>query len=61
MKTYPSVIRTEYVYALLGEKDVSKAEKMLELFEKCAKTYPYASDIESEREFIEIAKNRGEQ
>ena len=61
MKTYPSVIRTEYVYALLGEKDVSKAEKTLELFEKCAKTYPYASDIESEREFIEIAKNRGEQ
>ena len=55
MKTYPSVIRTEYAYALLGEKDKEKAEKILENFEKCAKTYPYASDIASERSFIEKA------
>lgn len=57
MKTFPSVIRTEYAYALLWEKDLEKAEKIKERFEKCAKTYPYPSDIQSERELIEIADN----
>lgn len=57
MKTFPSVIRTEYAYALLWEKDLEKAEKIKERFEKCAKTYPYTSDIQSERELIEIADN----
>lgn len=57
MKTFPSVIRTEYAYALLWEKDLEKAEKIKERFEKCAKTYPYPSDIQSERELIEIVDN----
>ncbi len=57
MKNFPSVIRTEYVYALLHENDAEKAKKAEERFEKCAKTYPYACDIQSERELIEIAKN----
>lgn len=57
MKTFPSVIRTEYAYVLLWEKDLEKAEKIKERFEKCAKTYPYPSDIQSERELIEIADN----
>jgi hypothetical protein len=28
----------------------------MELFEKCARTHPYQSDIESERELISIAR-----
>lgn len=59
MKNFPSVLRTEYANALIAEKDGAKAEKILAAFEKCAKTYPYASDIESERELVEIAKSRG--
>lgn len=55
MKNFPSVIRTEYAYALLGEKDSLKAEELKVKFEKCAKTYPYQSDIQSERELMEIA------
>lgn len=55
MKNHPSVIRTEYAYALLAEKDVAKAEKVKAHFEKFAKTYPYSADIESERELIAIA------
>ncbi len=55
MKNYPAVLRTEYVYALLAEQDTEKAEKIKEQFDKCAHTYPYSSDIESERELIEIA------
>ena len=55
MKNYPSVLRTEYAYALLYEKDRKKAESMLEKFEICAKGFPYPSEIEAERELIEIA------
>ncbi len=55
MKTFPSVIRTEYVYALLFEKDGEKAAKLKAQFEKRAKSYPYPNEIQSERELIEIA------
>lgn len=56
MKKFPTVLRTEYVYALLHEKDKDKADKIKEQFEKCAKTYPYPNDVQSERELIEIAE-----
>lgn len=54
MKNHPSIIRSEYAFALLVEKDEKKAEKLLAKFEKVAKTYPYAQDIESERELINL-------
>lgn len=56
MRTFPSVIRTEYVYALMSEKDANKEEKYKAEFEKCAKKYPYPSDIQSERELMEMAE-----
>lgn len=56
MGRFPSVLRTEYTYALLYDRDLEKAEKVRLLFEKSAKTYPYASDIESERELMQIAQ-----
>lgn len=52
MKNYPSVIRSEYAYALLAEKDEEKAQKLLQQFERVAKTYPYPREIEGERELI---------
>ncbi len=58
MKNFPTVIRTEYTYALLYERDLEKAEKIRGKFEKIAKTYPYASDIESERELMEIVNTK---
>lgn len=58
MKNFPSVIRTEYTCALLGAQDMEKAEKFKALFEKCAKTYPYPNDVQSERELMEIAEGR---
>ena len=58
MKTYPSVIRVEYAYALLCERDADKAARLLRDFETVAKRYPYESDIESERELIAIAYKR---
>lgn len=58
MKRFPSILRTQYSLALLFEKDFAKAEKIKSEFEKAAKTYPYAQDIESERNLIKIANER---
>lgn len=54
-KTSPGVIRLEYAYALLAEKDTWKARLALERFERAARCHPYPGDIHSEREFLEIA------
>ena len=56
MKNFLSVLRTEYVYSLLCDKDKPKADMIKLQFEKCAKTYPYQSDVQSERELIELAE-----
>lgn len=62
MGQFPSVLRTEYVWALLGQRDEKLAENTLAAFEKNAKTYPYPTDILSERELIRFAQKRaGEQ
>lgn len=57
MKNYPSVLRTQYAYALLGENDLRKAEEIKKRFEKCARTYPYSGEIRSERELMQIAES----
>lgn len=57
MKDFPAVIRTKYAYTLLSEKNITEAQKIKAQFEKVAKTYPYPSDIQSEREFLEIVEN----
>jgi hypothetical protein len=58
MKDAPSVLRTEYVYALLSEKNEEKARELEERFEKSAKPYPYPNEIEAETELLAIAKER---
>ncbi|MDO5434918.1 MAG: M50 family metallopeptidase [Clostridia bacterium] len=55
MGSYPSIARTEYVYALLMQRDREAAETALKWFEKHAKTYPYPSEIGAERELMAIA------
>ena len=52
MKTYPSILRTQYALALLKDQDSSNAAKHLASFEAAAKKYPYPQDVESERELI---------
>lgn len=56
MKKFPSVLRTEYVYALIAEKDENKAIEYLKCFDKIARTYPYPNDIVSERELMRKAR-----
>lgn len=55
MKNTPSVVRTEYIYALLAENDTKKAEKFRKLFEKIEKTYPYPNDMLADREMMDVA------
>lgn len=56
MSGYPSVLRTEYAYALLQGCDGEEAEEVVRRFQKTAETHPFASDIEAERELMEIAE-----
>lgn len=58
MKSYPSVMRTEYVYALLGEKEDSKARQLRDSFDKKVKSYPYPVEIQMEYELIDYAYSR---
>lgn len=58
MKTFPSVIRTEYAYSLLKEHDPESAAKSMAAFERIAATYPYPNDINSERELIRIVDDK---
>jgi hypothetical protein len=56
MKTFPSVLRTEYALALLADKDKEKAEKVRKEFDRYAARYPYPSEIEAEREYMKLAE-----
>lgn len=55
MKKFPAVLRTEYSYVLLAEKDIVKAKNIKKYFEKYTVFYPYSGDVESERTLIDIA------
>ncbi|MBQ4382015.1 MAG: hypothetical protein II794_04680 [Oscillospiraceae bacterium] len=56
MKDFPSVIRMNYVSALLLEKDEKAAQEALDRFEKIAKNYPAQADIDSERELFSAVR-----
>ncbi len=60
MKSFPSVIRTEYALAVGYYHDDAQAETKLADFERIAKSYPYESDIESERELVIQHLSKGE-
>lgn len=54
MRTSLGVIRTEYALAKLARRDEAQARTWLGRFEKQAKHHPYACDVESERELLEM-------
>ncbi|MEG0275885.1 MAG: hypothetical protein RR630_02550 [Coprobacillus sp.] len=55
MKKYLGVIRTQYAYELLYNKDELQAQKHLDDFQQVIKTYPYQCDIDSEKELMNYA------
>lgn len=58
MKGNPSVIRMQYTYELLANKDVSEAEKKLARFKKVSAIFPNKCEIQGERELLEYARKR---
>ena len=58
MKKFPTILRTQYVYELLGENNTEEAEKYKKMFEEVSRTYPYQTDICSERELMELAEKK---
>lgn len=53
MQKLLSVLRINYAYAVLQKHDEQTAATMLQRFEACAQTYPYAVEIADERKHIE--------
>lgn len=58
MKRFPSVLRTQYVLALLAERDAAKAEAIMGEFEKIEKVYPYRQELDSEKELMRLAEQK---
>ncbi len=56
LATNISMIRTNYICALLADNDSAAAEKALDAFRKLEKTYPYPCDYQTESELIEAAR-----
>ena len=52
MKNVPSVIQTEYAYALLVEKDVREASRIKARLEKISKKYPFPAEIDTAKKLI---------
>lgn len=57
---YVSRRRLVYAYQLLYKKNITMARKCLEVFEKTVKSYPYSSEIENEKEIVELIKSKAE-
>lgn len=55
MQTNPSILRGQYAYEMLINKDKEEANKKLDMFNKAAENYPYQAEIVSEREAIDKA------
>lgn len=60
MAKYPSVLRTQYLLAVLKEQDHSKAQEMLSRFDLAAESYPWPADLAIDRELIELAQDIGQ-
>ena len=55
MRSFLTVMRTEYAYALLFEGDEKKAGVIAKAFEERASSYPYKGDWEGEKELMDKA------
>ncbi len=56
MRKFPTVIRTEYLFARYVSKDDAEAARQAALWNRCKRHYPYPTDIESEQELLSIIK-----
>lgn len=57
MKSVPSILRTQYAYALLVEGDSQKAFDIKKRFQKIMERYPYEGEAEMEWELIHYCED----
>lgn len=57
---YVSRRRLAYAYQLLYRRNITLARKCRELFDRTVKSYPYSSEIENEKEIIELIDKKSE-
>lgn len=57
MKNNPSVLRTEYAYAMIAENNPEKAYKISLEFDKYTAKYPYRGEAEAEYELMRVASS----
>lgn len=60
MKSYPSILRTNCLYALLARHHRQQAQKIQAQFDHIARTYPYPSEIAMEAELMALAREKEE-
>lgn len=58
LKICIDIICTEYAIALLYDKDEAKAQKHLAAFEKAARNYAYAGELEAQRDLIAMIQKK---
>ena len=56
MKAYPTVLRAQFITALLRDRDEAAASARQAAFDKAAATYPYPQDLISERALMAMAR-----
>jgi hypothetical protein len=57
MKTYPTVLRTQYILALRREANTAKADTLQQAFDKMARTYPYPTELATDRMLMSAARH----
>lgn len=58
MGGYPSILRAQYLFALLQEGDRQKAEAIREKFDRVLKSYPYPGDVQTDIALMRLATQK---
>lgn len=56
MKTHITILRAQYIVALLRDRDEAQATKYQQAFDRAAARYPYPQDVASERALMALAR-----
>lgn len=58
MKTFPSILRWQYIKAKLRDRDEQAAQKAKAAFEKMEKHYPHPCELISEKQMMQLADEK---
>lgn len=58
MKSYPTVLRMEYAMAIFRDRNLQKAKRLEEEFQKLKQSYPYPRELEAEEKLMKLCSDR---